>query len=105
MDQFPEPFLKVVTVLISPTSPFKTRLNTPLLGKSYLKQNPETRARFLSFAFLAASNTLRTPGASTATGFSQNTCLPALIAAVNWSGRKAGGVVNNTTSTPESITF
>ena len=37
--------------------------------------------RFFSLASRTVSNTRRTPGASTATGFSQKTCLPASIAA------------------------
>src|SRR4028119_2248833 len=99
------PFRKVETVLISPTSPFKIFPKVALFDESYLKQKPETRERFFSCAFFAAIKTLRTPGASTATGFSQKTCLPAFIAAIKWSGRNDGGVANNTTSTPDSITF
>ena len=47
---------------------------------------------------------VQTPGASTAIGFSANTCLPASIAARRWRGRKPGVVVRMTTSTPESMT-
>lgn len=49
--------------------------------------------------------TERTPVASTATGFSQNTCLPALIAASRCRGRNPGGVVSSTTSTSDASTF
>ena len=41
-------------------------------------------------------------GASTATGFSAKTCLPASTAARRWIGRKCGGVQSRTTSTPLS---
>ena len=37
----------------------------------------------------AASSTARTPGASTATGFSMKTCLPASTAAAKWIGPEA----------------
>ena len=46
-----------------------------------------------------AASTARTPGASTATGFSAKMCLPASTAALKCSGRKPGGVVSSTTST------
>ena len=46
------------------------------------------------------ARTERTPGASTATGFSAKTCLPASTAARRCSGRKCGGVQSSTTSTP-----
>ena len=39
-------------------------------------------------------------GASTPTGFSAKTCLPASTAARRWIGRKCGGVQSSTTSTP-----
>ena len=55
------------------------------------------------FASWLAARTRRTPGASTATGFSMNTCFPALTAASNCAGRKPGGVHSNTRSTPQSI--
>ena len=45
------------------------------------------------------------PGASTATGFSVKTCLPASIAAARCVGRNPGGVARITRSTPLSITF
>ena len=51
------------------------------------------------------ASTLRTPGASTATGFSAKTCFPASMQALRCWGRKCGGVVNNTTSTPLAISF
>ena len=43
--------------------------------------------------------TSRTPGESVAQGFSQKTCLLALIAAVRCCGLKPGGVASSTTST------
>ena len=45
------------------------------------------------------------PGASTATGFSQKTCLPASMAAFRCMGRKCGGSARSTTSTPLAISF
>ena len=63
------------------------------------QQRPETRFRFFFFASSAVASTLRTPGASTATGFSQKTCLPAATAAFRCIGRKCGGVAKITTST------
>ena len=56
------------------------------------------------FASSAVSSTLRTPGASTATGFSQKMCLPASTAAFRWIGRKWGGVVRITTSMSDAST-
>ena len=53
----------------------------------------------------SVSSTERTPGASTATGFSAKTCLPASTAACRCSGRKCGGVQSSTTSTPLSISL
>ena len=53
------------------------------------------RRRPTGFFFSASAqvaSTERTPGASTATGFSAKTCLPASTAALRWSGRKCGGV-------------
>ena len=55
--------------------------------------------RFFFFASSAVARTLRTPGASTATGFSQKTCLPASMAAFRCAGRKCGGSARITTST------
>ena len=46
----------------------------------------------------AAARTRRTPGPSTAIGFSQKMCLPARTAASRCSGRKPGGVHRSTTS-------
>ena len=66
---------------------------------------PTPTLRFFSFAALAALRTRRTPGASTATGFSMKTCLPCSTAYSKCSGRKPGGVAWTTTSTPESITL
>ena len=57
-----------------------------------------------AFASSQVSSTRRTPGASTATGFSAKTCLPASTAACRCSGRKCGGVQSSTTS-QQSITF
>ena len=54
---------------------------------------------------LAAVSTARTPGPSTATGFSMKTCLPASTAAAKCTGRKPGGVARMTRSTPASMTF
>ena len=54
----------------------------------------------------AVANTLRTPCASTATGFSQKTCRPASTAAFRFVGRKCGGSAGITTSTaPLWISF
>ena len=47
----------------------------------------------------------RTPGASTAIGFSQNTCLLAAMQRRRCCGRNPGGVASSTTSTPLSISF
>ena len=47
--------------------------------------------------------TLRMPGASTAQGFSANTCRPRSAAAASWAGRKAGGEASSTTSTSLAI--
>jgi len=60
---------------------------------------------FLAAAASLVSSTERMPGASTATGFSQKTCLPASMAALRCLGRKWGGSARITTSTPLSITF
>ena len=57
-----------------------------------------------SFARRHEAITERTPGASTAMGFSTKRCLPAWTAASTCSGRKAGGVVRRITS-HVSITF
>jgi len=62
----------------------------------------------VSFFFLASSlaaRIRRTPGASVATGFSMNTCLPALTAASYCIGRNPGGVQSSTTSTPQVMAF
>src|SRR5665647_1955781 len=73
---------KVEMVLIWPISPLNTLPKAALLGKSRRKQNPDIKDKFFDFAILAAAMTFLTPGASTATGFSQKTCFPALTAAV-----------------------
>ena len=49
--------------------------------------------------------TERTPGGSTATGFSMKTCLPASIAALRCFGRKKGGEARITRSTGVARTF
>src|SRR5205085_39112 len=59
---------------------------------------PETTDRPFVFASAQVARTERTPGASTATGFSAKTCLPASTAALRCSGRKCGGVQSSTTS-------
>ena len=60
--------------------------------------SPDTIDRPLALARSQAARTLRTPGASTATGFSMKTCLPASMAAWRWIGRNPGGVARRTTS-------
>ena len=69
------------------------------------QQNPETRLSFLAAAFSVVSRTERTPNASVAIGFSQNTCLFASMQAARCTGRNPGGVASRTTSTLLSITF
>jgi len=63
------------------------------------QQKPLTSDRFFFLACSATACTLRTPGPSTAIGFSQKTCRPASMAAWRWIGRKPGGVASSTTST------
>ena len=53
-------------------------------------------AEALSAASSPARITRRTPGTSTAAGFSMKTCLPASIAAIRCCGRKCGGVARMT---------
>ena len=62
------------------------------------------RQAFL-FRLLARRQHLWTPGTSVAIGFSTNACLPFSTAYRKCSGRKWGGVVRITISTPLSITF
>src|SRR5262249_29999516 len=69
------------------------------------QQKPATSESFFSLATFTDSITERTPEASVAIGFSQNTCLPASTAAFRCTGRNPGGVASNTTSTPLLITF
>ena len=70
-----------------------------------LAEAGDDRQILLRRASSAVSSTLRTPGASTATGFSQNTCLPAAMAAFRCAGRKWGGVARITTSTSVANSF
>ena len=49
--------------------------------------------------------TARTPGASTATGFSAKMCTPLSTEALICCGRKPGGAASSTTFTPLSSTF
>src|SRR3546814_1372262 len=62
-------------VEISPTAPSLIFSKMARFGEWCRQQKPETRDSFFSFDFLTASSTFRIPGASTATGFSQKTCL------------------------------
>ena len=90
---------------ISPIAPLSTRFIVSHTPWSYRQQRPETRLRFFFFASSAVASTLRTPGASTAMGFSQKTCLPASTAAFRCIGRKCGGSARITTSTSLWISF
>ena len=59
--------------------------------------------RFFFLASSLAAMKRRTPGASTAIGFSAKMCLPAFTAASKCIGRKPGGVARITRSAPLSI--
>ena len=59
---------------------------------SYRRQRPDTTDSPFFLASSQLASTDWTPGASTATGFSANTCLPASTASRRCCGRKCGGV-------------
>ena len=86
-------------------APSRSRLKNSMRDVFARQQKPDCTANPFRFASSALARTERTPAASVAMGFSRNACLPAATAAWKCCGRKPGGVVSSTTSTPEAITF
>ena len=72
-------------------APSSTRFIVSRTPKSYRQHRPDTTLSPFAAASAHVASTLRTPGPSTATGFSQKTCLPASTQALSWIGRKCGG--------------
>src|SRR5690606_11331810 len=99
------PCRKEDIALISPIAPLCRREIISLFGREYRKQNPLTKHNFFSLASCIAASTWCKPGISTATGFSQKTCLPSFTANAKWAGLKFGGEHNKTTSTFDLISF